>query len=125
MPLWTSAAVDAPRLAEISPNAISPSRPWVIALVTIVALSTLLAAIGVVAARVVVVQTVEMTDSLASQIVLSLAVAGSLVQISVLSFMFVWEQVSIRRNYQLRWPSRCIRANSPTFAQASGEGCPP
>lgn len=104
MPLWTSAAVDAPRLAEISPNAISPSRPWVIALLTIVALSTLLAAIRVVAACVVVVQTVEMTNSLARQTALNLAVAGSLVQISVLSFMFVWEGVSTRRNYQLSWP---------------------
>ena len=105
MPPWTSASLDAPRLAEISPNAISPSRPWVIALVTIVALSTLVAAIGVVAACVVVVvQTVEMTDSLAWQTVLSLAAGGSLVHISVLSFMFAWEEVSTRRNYQLSWP---------------------
>ena len=92
MPLWTSAAVAAPRLPEISPKAISPSRPWVIALVTIIAVSTLVAAIGVLAACVVVVQTVEMTDSLARQTVLNLAVAGSLVQISLLSFMFVWEK---------------------------------
>ena len=96
MPLWTSADVAAPRLPEISPKAISPSRPWVIALVTIIAVSTLVAAIGVLAACVVVVQTVEMTDSLARQTVLNLAFAGSLVQISLLSFMLVWE-VSTRR----------------------------
>ena len=92
MPLWTSAAVAAPRLPEISPKTISPSRPWVIALVTIIAVSTLVAAIGVLAACVVVVQTVEITDSLAWQIVLNLAVAGVLAQISLLSFMFVWEK---------------------------------
>ena len=92
MPLWTSAAVDAPRLSESSPKAISPSRPWVIALVTIIAVSTLVAAIGVLAACVVVVQTVEITDSLAWQTVLNLAVAGALVQISLLSFMFVREK---------------------------------
>ena len=92
MPLWTSADVAAPRLPEISPKAISPSRPWVIALVTIIAVSTLVAAIGVLAACVVVVQTVEMTDSLARQTVLNLAVAGALVQISLLSFVFVWEK---------------------------------
>ena len=90
MPLWTSAAVAAPRLPESSPKAISPSRPWVIALVTIIAVSTLVTGIGVLAACVVVVQTVEITDSLAWQTVLNLAVAGTLVQISLLSFMFVW-----------------------------------
>ncbi len=92
MPLWTSAAAATPRLPKISPKAISPSRPWVIALVTIIAVSTLVAAIGVLADCVVVVQTVEMTDSLARQTVLNLAVAGGLVQISLLSFMFVWEK---------------------------------
>jgi hypothetical protein len=93
MQLWTSAAVDAQRLAEISPNAISPSRPWAIGLVTIVALSTLVAGIGIVVSGCVeVVQTVEMSDSLAQRTVLNLAVAGSLVQISVLSFVFAWEE---------------------------------
>jgi hypothetical protein len=92
MPLSTSGAVDAPRLAKISPKVISPSRPWVIALVTMIAVSTLVAAIGVLAAGVVVVQTVEMTDSLAWQSILHLAFAGSLVQISLWSFMFVWEK---------------------------------
>ena len=79
MPLWTSASV-------------ATQRPWVIALVTIIAASTLVAAIGVLAACVVLVQTVEMTDSLARQTVLSLAGAGTLVQISLLAFMFVWEK---------------------------------
>ena len=96
MPLWASPAVDAPRLAEISPKAISPRRPWVIALVTILAVSTLVAAIRVLAVCVVALKTVEMTDSLARQTVLNLAFAGSLVQISLLSFMLVWE-VSTRR----------------------------
>ena len=95
MPLWTSPAVDAPRLAEISPKAISASRPW-IAFVTIIAVSTLVAAIRVLAVCVVALKTVEMTDSLARQTVLNLAFAGSLVQISLLSFMLVWE-VSTRR----------------------------
>jgi hypothetical protein len=66
--------------------------PWVIALVTIIAVSTLVAAIGVLAACVVLVQTVEMTDSLARQTTLSLAGAGTLVQVSLLAFMFVWEK---------------------------------
>jgi hypothetical protein len=64
----------------------------VIGLVTTVAVSTLVAAIGVLAVCVEIVQTVEMTDSLAWQTVLNLAVTGSLVQISLLSFRFVWEQ---------------------------------
>ncbi len=92
MPPWTSTAADAPRLAEIPPKAISPSRAWVMALVTIIAVATLVAAIGVLAACVVALQTVEMTDSLARQTVLNLAVSGSLVQISLLSLMFVWEK---------------------------------
>jgi hypothetical protein len=92
MPLSTSTTVDTPRLAEISSKAISSRRPWVIALVTIIAVSTLVAAIGVLAAGVVAVRTVEMTDSLASQSILQLAFAGSLVQVSLLSFMFVWEK---------------------------------
>jgi hypothetical protein len=64
----------------------------VIALVMIVAVSTLAAAIAVLAACVVVVQTVEMTDSLAWQTVVNLALAGLLTQIALLSFMFVWEK---------------------------------
>jgi len=64
----------------------------VIALVTIIAVSTLVAAIGVLAVCVVLVQTVEMSDSLARQTILSLACAGTLVQVSLLAFMFVWEK---------------------------------
>ena len=81
----------------MSPKAISPRRPWVIALVTIVAVATLFAAIAIVTYCVVVVQTVEMTESLAAQTVLNLAVAGSLAQISLLSFMVVREKYRHRK----------------------------
>ena len=64
----------------------------VIALGTIMAVSTIVAAIGVLVASIVIVHTVEMTHSLALQSVLHVAVAGTLTQISLLSFVFVSEK---------------------------------
>ncbi len=67
-------------------------RPWVMAFAAIIAVSTMAAAIAVLAARVVPVDPVQMTHSVARRIVLDLAVAGALAQISLLSFLFVWEK---------------------------------
>lgn len=64
---------------------------WVIAL-ALVAVSTMVAAIAVLANLVVLIYTVEMTKSLALQAVMALAIAGTLTQISLFSFMFAWEK---------------------------------
>lgn len=64
---------------------------WVIAL-AMVAVSTMVAAIAVLANLVVLVYTVEMTNPLAWQAVVALAIAGTLMQISLLSFMVAWEK---------------------------------
>ena len=52
----------------------------------------MIAAIALLANRVVLVSTVDMTYTLATQTLVALAVAGTLAQISLLSFMFVWEK---------------------------------
>ena len=57
-----------------------------------IAVSTMIAAIALLANRVVLVSTVDMTYTLATQTLVALAVAGTLAQISLLSFMFVWEK---------------------------------
>ena len=57
-----------------------------------VAVSTMVAAIAVLANLVVLVYTVEMTNPLAWQAVVALAIAGTLMQISLLSFMVAWEK---------------------------------
>ena len=54
--------------------------------------ATKIAAIALLANRVVLVSTVDMTYTLATQTLVALAVAGTLAQISLLSFMFVWEK---------------------------------
>lgn len=66
--------------------------PWGIALAAIIAVSTMIAAIALLANRVVLVSTVDMTYTLATQTLVAVAVAGTLTQISLLSFMFVWEK---------------------------------
>jgi len=63
-----------------------------IALGTISAVSTLVAAITALASSVVPVRTVEMTSSLSLHAVLDIAIAGTFAQISLLSFVFVCEK---------------------------------
>jgi len=93
MPRWTAAPVDALQPPEVTRKAFT-LRQWVmvIALGTIIAVSAIVAAIGVLVASVVRIRTVEMTSSLALQAVLEVAVAGTLAQISILSFTFAWEK---------------------------------
>jgi len=93
VPRCTSTPVDAVHPPEVTSKAVAPRQMVVvIALGTIIAVSTIVAAIGVLAASVVLVHTVEMTNSLAWQSVLHVAVAGTFMQISLLSFMFVSEK---------------------------------
>ena len=69
-----------------------------IALGTIIAVLTIVAAVGVIVAAIVRIHTVETTSSLALRAVVEVGVAGTLAQISLLSFTFVWEKYRRWRN---------------------------
>ena len=100
----------------------------VIGIATIIGVSTIVAAIAVLASLVVPVRTIEETGSFSLQVVIDVAVAGTLTQISLLSFVFVWEKY--RRWLEVRPPSFSTLETSSEFppvrtssqARAS-EGC--
>jgi len=86
-------SVDALYRPKVTSQPVTPAQLAIMtAIGTIVAVSTIGAAIGILAGSVVVAHTVETTSTRALQGVLEVAAAGTLAQISLLSFIFTWEK---------------------------------